>query len=230
MVAERASDGALLAGYAQEKDDQGQPDVYLAPNSPSSAVGRLLQTAGLAQTCGDNNPHNRIACRSPPTHSTSKQLDLTLLGNYRLSNGWTLTSITGWDRYVALRSEDDVIQLSGPLSFFRDSEESSSIQEELRLSSSDGAAWLAGVFFYRNDYDRGKHGERPMFGANGAAAFDAIWPTLLGVPLAAPNQLGLHDSHVDTEYLSAFANVEWPLTDRLRSRQDCVGNEKRRTP
>src|SRR5437868_287129 len=59
------------------------------------------------------------------------------------------------------------------------------------------------------------NGQRPMFGTMGPAASDAVWPALLGIPLAAPDQLGLHDSHVDTRYVSAFGNVEWQLTERL---------------
>jgi iron complex outermembrane recepter protein len=143
--------------------------------------------------------------------------DLTLLGRYQVANGWTLTSVTGWDRYEALRDDDDVSQMLTPILFFADSEEGSSIQQELRLASTTGnASWLAGVFYYRHDYERGMDGKRPMWGPNGAAAFHPIWSTLLrGVPLALPGQLGIHDSHLDTRYVSVFGDVTWKLTEGL---------------
>ena len=61
-------------------------------------------------------------------------LGLTLIAKYWLANGWTLTSTTGWDRYEAERSDEDVLQLSAPLFFFRDREEGTGVQEELRLA------------------------------------------------------------------------------------------------
>jgi iron complex outermembrane recepter protein len=208
----------LLAGYAQEQDDQGAADVYLAPGTVSSTVADILLDTGAATECGDNVPSNRRFCLVAPNTLDLQAVDLTLLGRYRLANGWTLDSITAWDRYEALRSEDDAAQLSAPILFFRDSEEGSSLQQELRLSSEPNVAlsWLAGISYYRNDYERGKGGKRPMFGAAGNAAFHPIWPALLdGLPLALPDQLGIHDSTVETRYLGVFGTVSWRLTERL---------------
>lgn len=207
----------LIAGYAREKDDQGAPDVYLAPGSVSSTVTGILLDAGIAQECGDNVPRNRRFCLSAPETLDLEQYDLTLLGKYRLANGWTLDSISAWDRYEALRSEDDAAQLAAPLLFFRDSEEGSSWQQELRLSSAADArtSWLAGISYYRNDYERGLGGKRPMFGTSGSVAFDPIWPVLFGVPLASPEQAGIHDSTVETRYLGVFGTVSWRLAERL---------------
>ena len=85
------------------------------------------------------------------------------------------------------------------------------------MSSASGGSvsWLGGIAYYRNDYDRGMDGKRPMFGATGSAAFDPIWPVLLGVPLDLPDQSGIHDSSVQTRYLGVFGNVSWQLTGRL---------------
>ena len=207
----------LLAGYAREKDAQGVADNYYAPGSPSRAVADILRTAGVAQDCADNVPRNRRFCSVAPNTLDLEAYDLTLLGKYRLPNGWTLDSITAWDRYEALRSEDDAAQLFAPILFFRDSEEGDSAQQELRLSSApDGSmSWLAGISYYRNDQERGMNGKRPMFGAAGNAAFDPIWPVLLGVPLDLPDQSGIHDSVLHTRYLGVFGNVSWQLTERL---------------
>lgn len=206
----------LLAGYARDDDDEGESDVFLAPGSPSRTVANSLQQAGFSNGCNDNEPHNRRPCSVAMYKMDLKALDLTLLGRYRLANGWTLTSMTGWERYEALRNDNDVGQVFAPTLFFQDSEEGSSFQEELRLTSAPGAvSWLAGVFYYSNDYARGMNGERPMFGSSGPAAFDPVWSTLLrGLPLALPGQLGIHDSHLDTRYLSAFGDVVWKLAER----------------
>lgn len=232
----------LIAGYAQQKDDEGTADVYLAPGAVSTTVADILRESGVARTCGDNVPHNRRTCSVAPNTLDLEAFDLTLLGHYRLSNGWRLDSITAWDRYEALRTEDDAAQVFAPILFFRDSEEGSSWQQELRLSSAADAStsWLAGISYYRNDYDRGMHGKRPMFGVTGNAAFDPIWPVLLGgLPLASPNQLGLHDSSVDTRYLGVFGSVSWQLTERLslitglrrqREKKDAVINNSVTAP
>jgi Outer membrane receptor proteins, mostly Fe transport len=206
----------LLAGYAREDDTSGDSDVYLAPGAPSTTVAGILQQ-GFPSECSDDVPRNRTTCAVAMPTLDFEAVDLSLLGTYHLANGWTLTSVTGWDRYEALRDNEDVSQLRTPLLFFADSEKGSSIQQELRLASTAGiASWLAGVFYYRNDYERGMHGERPMFGPNGAAAFDPIWSVLLrGIPLALPGQLGIHDSHLDTRYVSAFGDVVWKLGERL---------------
>lgn len=207
----------LIAGYAREKDDQGAPDVYLAPDAISSTVTGILLDSGISQECSDNVPRNRRFCLLAPETLDLEQYDLTLLGKYRLANGWTLNSISAWDRYEALRSEDDAAQLGAPLLFFRDSEKGTSWQQELRLSSAADArtSWLTGISYYRNDYERGLGGKRPMFGTSGSAAFDPIWPVLFGVPLASPEQSGIHDSSVATRYLGVFGTVSWRFTERL---------------
>jgi outer membrane receptor protein involved in Fe transport len=103
------------------------------------------------------------------------------------------------------------------LLFFHDSEQGTSMQQELRLASADTARvdWLAGLSWYANNYERGNSGQRPMFGPDGPAAFSPLWQATLGIPLALPGQLGIHDSSMDTEYYSAFAQVSWPLGERL---------------
>ncbi len=207
----------LIAGHLRESDDQGESDVFLAPGAASTAIAAALQSIG-GQPCPDNAPHDRTTCAVATNTLDLEATDITLIGSYEFRNGWQLTSTTAWDHYRDRRDEDDLVQLYAPLLFFHDSETGTTVQEELRLTSADSARirWLAGLFYYRNEYRRGENGERPMFGPNGPAAFDALWPRILGgLPLALPGQEGIHASSVDTDYYSVFGQVDWPLTDRL---------------
>ena len=126
--------------------------------------------------------------------------------------------MTSWDRYEVLRTEEDAIQLFAPMLFYRDPEVGRSIQQELQLHSADREdfTWLVGGFYYRNDYLRGDGGRRAMFGANGDLAYDPIWPVLLGgLPLAIPGQLGIHDSELDTRYLSVYGQISWHVSSQF---------------
>jgi outer membrane receptor protein involved in Fe transport len=116
-----------------------------------------------------------------------------------------------------VRGDNDIGQLAAPIMFFRDTETGHSVQQEVRLGSAEDAevTWLAGIFYFRHEYERGRDGE-PMFGPNGDAAFHPIWSTLLrGIPLALPGQSGVHQSRLDTRYSSIFANATWQIIDRL---------------
>jgi iron complex outermembrane recepter protein len=207
----------LIGGHMEMAGDEGESDVYLSPGARSSAVASSLQQLGLASRCPDNVPHNRTTCSVTTNQLDLEAMDLTLIGEYELPNAWKLTSISGWDRYEDQRKEDDVMQLFTPLLYFHDTEQGTTLQEELRLSSSATATvpWLLGVFWYDNEYERGRRGKRPMFGPTGVAAFDPLWQATLRVPLALPGQDGVLDSRLDTEYLGVFGQITWNVTQRL---------------
>jgi iron complex outermembrane receptor protein len=204
----------LLGGYLRERGDQGESDVYLAPGAASTQVSGVLQQLGLTPACPDNTPRNRVLCSVDTNKLEMESEDLTLLGQYRMANDHRVKAMLSWDRYDIYRIEDDAIQLFAPILFYRDAENSESIQEEIRLESPDEQpfTWMVGEFYYQNDYERGDHGRRPMFGANGPLAYDPIWPVLFGLPLAIPGQLGLHDSQLDTRYFSVFGQGTWNLS------------------
>lgn len=208
----------LLVGHWQENDDRGESDVVLVPGARSSTIAGILRQAHTLPPCADNIAHNRRTCSVATNRLDLRATDATLIGDYRFANGWQLTSTTAWDQFQDVRFEDDLVQLHAPLLYFHDSERGTSAQQELRLASAAASPvqWLAGVFYYQNGYERGSGGRRPMFGPNGSLAFDPVWPTLLGgLPLALPDQHGAHDSHVDTEYYSAYGQLTWPLASKL---------------
>jgi outer membrane receptor protein involved in Fe transport len=159
-------------------------------------------------------PSNRRTCSVATNQLDLSALDLTLIADAPLANGWTLTSTSAWDRYDARRVEDDAVQLFAPILYFHDFQQGEAVQEELRVATPADASisWLAGLFYYRNTFERGDRGHEPTFGPNGALAFDPVWP----VPFALPDQHGVHDSRTEAEYWSAFAEVTWKLSSRLQ--------------
>jgi iron complex outermembrane recepter protein len=203
----------LLAEYSQEGDDQGESDVYLAPGSRSASAAATLVQRGLAPTCPDNVPDNRRTCSVATNQLDLTSTALTLVADTSLQNGWALTSTTSWDRYDARRVEDDAVQLFAPILYFHDLQSGDAVQEELRVATPADArvSWLAGLFYYRNTFERGARGREPTFGPNGALAFDPVWP----VPFALPEQHGIHDSRTRAEYWSAFAEATWKMLPRL---------------
>jgi len=207
----------VIAGYLGRDDDEGESDVVFVPGSRSAEIVEALGQQGLAGSCPDNTAHDRASCSVATNRLDLDASDATLLADYSLENGWTLHSISGYEHYRDRRDEDDVVQFLAPILFFHDSEEATAWQEELRLVSADSARvpWLAGLFWYRNDYERGSRGRRPMFGPNGDLAFDPFWVTAIGLPFATPGQEGLHDSRLDTDYIAGFGQVTVPLRQRF---------------
>lgn len=197
--------------------DEGESDTVFAPGARSTAILAALQNAGYAGDCPGNQPRDRRVCSLATNHLDLDAGTATLLAEFRADNGWTLRSITSYERYDVKRNEDDAVQLLAPLLFFHDSEHGQAWQQELRLESAAQARipWLAGLFGYRSEHERGAHGERPMFGPNGDAAFDPLWQATLGIPLALPGQLGLHDSRQRADYLAAYGQITVPLGQRL---------------
>lgn len=234
-------DVRLLSNHLRQRGDQGESDVFLAPGAASTQVSHALRQLGLTPGCEDNLPRNRRVCSVATNTTDYKATDATLIAEYGMAKGWRVKSMTSWDQYDILRLEDDAIQLFAPILFYHDPEKGRSFQQELTVESSidERLSWLVGTFYYRNDYKRGGD-SRAMFGANGDLAYHPVWSSLLGgLPLAAPGQLGIHDSKLDTRYISLFAQASWEwtpklsLTSRIRwqqERKDAVVNNSVTVP
>jgi iron complex outermembrane recepter protein len=207
----------LIAGYLGHDGEEGESDAVFAPGARSTQILESVRLLDPAATCPDNRPRNRIFCSVATNRLDLVATDATLIADYRLANGWMFHALTGHEHYRDRRDEDDAMQLMAPLLYFHDSEESTAWQQELRLASADGARspWLAGAFWYDSNYERGSHGERPMFGPNGDLAFDPFWISALGIPLAIAGQQGLHDSRLDTEYVGVYGQFTVPMGNHL---------------
>ena len=211
----------LIAGYAQEDDDTTLPDLHFVPGSSAAAVRDILQAGGDAEFCASNDPFDQRHCSRAPQTTDLRASETTLLADYQLAAGWTLSSVSSWDWFRFRATQDDVLQLASPLLKFRDTQESESWQQELRLTSAGGETidWLAGLYYYRNRYDRGDHGKTPGYLYDTLS--DAPLPSLLvqqlfgtpfPVPIALPGQDGVYAGKQDTDYWAVFGQATWNLT------------------
>ena len=222
----------LIAGTVQEDDKQSTSDVFFDPAGPlSRLVLPAFQRAGVSGSCTDNDPHNRVGCQREAAESMVDANELTLLGSYALGNGWTVNSISSWDTYRWEGTMDDVMQVMAPLLRYRDTQESESWQQELRLSSAGGETvdWLGGLFYYTNEFERGDGGDRAMFVGDTLSAHPAVaavnqqlFRTPFPLPVATPGQLGYLDSTLDTDYVGVYGQATWQphgglLGDRWRA-------------
>jgi iron complex outermembrane receptor protein len=212
----------LIGGYMQEDDDTTLADVYIAPGSQAAAASGFLQLIGDAQSCSSNDPLDQKHCSRTPNTTDLEASEATLLADYVLENGWTVTSISSWDWFKFKGTVDDVAQLASPLLKFHDTQEAESWQQELRLSSAGGETvdWLGGMFYYKNDFDRGDHGDRYTFLEDTLSA--APGPSLLlqqlfgvpiPVPFATPGQNGVYAASQNTEYVGVFGQATWNISD-----------------
>jgi len=217
-----ALDARLILGTVGSPDQSYTSDVYYDPNGFLPLILGTYQAFGISTACTDNDPHNRIGCSLVSNTQDFESREATLILNYAMANGWSMTSITSWDWFKAELTQDDVVQVSTPILKFHDTQESESFQQELRIASAGGETvdWLAGFFYYTNDFDRGDGGNRPMFLEDTYSAHPAvlaIHQVLLGlpIPMVAPGQIGYHASNQDTDYLGIFGQATWNLSDRL---------------
>ena len=208
----------LIAGYLQERDAQGESDVYFAPGAPSTTVAGLLQQQESVAPCPENVPHDRTTCSVATNLLDLKAADLTvepqLPAGKRLDTQFpdrlgslprTSAATTIWRS--SLRRCSSITTASRARAYSRNCGWPRRTQ---RASSGS-----QGLSYYANEYRRGMGGERPMFGPNGSLAFIPLWQSLLRIPLALPDQLGILDSGVDTDYYSAFGQVTWAFGDHL---------------
>lgn len=214
----------LIGGYMEEDDDATQSDVYIAPGSGAAAAQGFLQLIGDAESCSSNDPLDQEHCSRVPATTDLKASEATVLVDYVLENGWSVTSISSWDWFRFKGTQDDVAQLASPVLKFRDTQEADSWQQELRLASAGGETidWLGGVFYYQNNFDRGDDGDRYTFLEDTLSAapgpsflLQQLFGTPFPVPFAAPGQNGVYSASQDTTYLGIFGQATWNVTDKF---------------
>ena len=216
-----------IAGTVQQDDNEAtsndyfyDPDGYIA-----GFVLPTLQGAGLGVPCTDNDPKNRKACNLDQTTTDLDSSEAILLANYQLDNGWSIDSITSWDYYKFEGTQDDAGQIMTPVLRYHDTQEGEAWQQELRLTSAGGETvdWMAGAFYYHNEFKRGDDGDRAVFlydtlsdDPTVAAINQAVLETPFPVPFATQGQLSYVDGRQDTDYYAIYGQVAWQLTDKMK--------------
>ena len=215
----------LIAGFARDDSKQQSEDIFFDPAGfIATVILPTFQGAGISDTCSDNDPDNRVSCIRNATTSEVDAQEVTLLFDYAFANGITLNSITSYDHYKFEGTKDDVAQVMAPLLKFHDTQENTSFQQEIRLTSAGGEKfdWLVGAFYFDADLKTGDEGNRPMFladtlsaDATVAAINQALLSTPAPTPFGSPGQLGFLDGRQETEYFGVFGQGTLHLSDSL---------------
>jgi iron complex outermembrane receptor protein len=213
----------LVGTIAREDDRRETPDIYYDPRGPlAQTLLPAWRAAGVSDTCTDNDPHNRVTCVFAPATTDLAQRDITLLGKHEFANGITLHSVSSWDEMDFHGTMDDTAQVQAPLLRFHDIQWSESWQQELQLESAPGAGieWLAGVFLYTNDQQRGDRGRRPVFFPDTSSAHPIVSAAnqralnlAAPLPVATPGQVGYLDGWQETDYAGIYGQATWNLSD-----------------
>ena len=216
--ATEALSARMIVGMVQQDDNNtGSPDYFYDPNGAlGGEILPAMQALSESLTCKDNDPHNRKACNYVGTTADIEAYDATLLVDYALDNGWVINSITSYDEYSFRGTQNEVMQLMGPYGKYNDTHDNNAWQQELRLTSAGGETidWLAGLFYYKSEFDRGDNGGRAMF-LSDSASDDPVLASILGVPFGTPGQEGYVDGSQDTDYYAIYGQATWNINDKF---------------
>lgn len=212
----------LIMGTVQQDDNNTTAEVTVDDQGGVRQIINTFEAFGVSTACDDNRPHNRVGCSRTAVTTDMESYEATLLADYEFGNGMVLNSITSWDSYESFTQHDDVAQVSAPIAKFHDTHEGESWQQELRVNSVGGETvdWLAGVFLYHSEYQRGDEGktatfvydefsDHPIVGLVHQQAFGTPFP----LPMAAQGQSGYLDGQQDTDYIGVFGQATWNITD-----------------
>jgi outer membrane receptor protein involved in Fe transport len=193
----------LIAGYSEKDGDCCSPDVL-----PGAVSTRFL---GLLGRPVDSDPFNRRTTYSDPYNFEGDQYDLLAEFNYEFD--WAvLTSTTSYDHF-SVESQIDSEQSAFTAAVFLDRQESDALGQEFRLTSqgSGPVSWMAGAYYYDNDFTRGSLSpSEPIL---------VLGPDI--VPLPAPFNGAAGDqssfrSLNDTRHWSLFGQLDWQATERTK--------------
>jgi outer membrane receptor protein involved in Fe transport len=217
-----SSDLRLIVEQLGNNGRDGSPDATtFAPGSPVTKLHNLLIANGFAANCAGADRRDYGNCLLYGVQTNLSATDATLLYDYHFANQLTLSSVTSWDGYTYLGRQGDAVQLGAPILGYYDQQRGHSIQQELRLTSPGHQTvdWLVGAFYYHNDLVRGDPNQPTFYGEQlaSAAFWKPIAQQLVGAPLvwALPGQNSYVDSSLATDYIAAFGQVVWNVTQRL---------------
>jgi iron complex outermembrane receptor protein len=178
------------------------------PEFFEGVIPQFLNTS-LGVPCPVNDPNDRKICLTRAVVLDMDVADVTLTADYGFDD-YELTSITSYESYESFRN-GDVDQMNIQVLDFFDRQDSESISQELRLASSNGdrLTWLAGLYYFKNEFDYGDPVKSTfLVGADGPALMLAP-----GIAFGQPGYSGFLDSRTETDHLSVFAQAVWHFPD-----------------
>jgi outer membrane receptor protein involved in Fe transport len=194
----------IVGRFEVDSARSGDPEI-----DEGVAVTAINEAFGVSCPANDNDDRKFCANRAGIVDLEANNVTL----NIRYSaNHLTLTSITGYEDYETTR-DFDADQLNIDLVDVFDRQSSESLTQELRFASpADGiTSWLAGIYYYRNDFERGD--STIPTAILGLAAPLVQFPT--GIPFGEPGDSGFFYSETETTHLSIFGNLEWRFREKL---------------
>ena len=192
-----------VLGYS----DNGTNLKCCAPDTLYGPVSSAFIAALTGQPPSDNDPANRLIEHNDVYRFESDASEATLNIEYDFDSA-TLTSLTSFDTYefsASLDAEQSVLDIWT----FDDRQKGDTVSQELRLTSrGDGSfEWMAGAYYYDNDFTRGSlDPSEPLL---------ELGQHIAPVPLpGAPGDRGYFLGTTETRNLSIFGQGTWHLTDR----------------
>ncbi len=214
-----ALDLRLIVAAMHEDDKQTSHDITY---DPAGFVSRIVlptsQAAGVSDVCTDNDPDNRRNCLLKAWRTDLATREATLLTNYALANGRTLSAVTSWDAYEFKGAGDDVAQIAAPVLRLHNTLATESFQQDVRFASAANASfeWFGGLFYYESEFKQGDSGNRPIFlfdelsdDPTMSALHQALFGLPVPLPFAAEGQVGTLDGAQDTHYVSVYGHTTW---------------------
>ncbi len=216
----------LIVGYSEKDMNTTTGDVFL-----SDASQRILSNAGATLSI-PNDPTDRLIEYSEGSGYIGDSNDIIFTMEYS-GDGYTLTSISSYDDYDGLAYLDDVEQTSLLLADFKDRQAGESLSQEFRIASDNESqfSWLAGTFFYTNEFRRGDKdlpeflAQRDIEEYGAAVAGELISRGALPInlaPLGTPilgveGDRGDYDITQDTDSFGVFTKFDYEFNDAWKA-------------
>ena len=115
-------------------------------------------------------------------------------------------------------------QIAAPVLRYQNTLATESFQQDVRVTSVSVTSfdWLAGLFYFESQHERGDGGNRPMWlfdelsdDPTVSALHQVLFNSPAPLPIATQGQVGTLDGAQDTDYLSVYGHTTWRPSRRF---------------
>jgi len=214
-------DPQMLAAFTAVQSNALAGLFALPAGAPSNTTPMQDNITGNRKLDSINDPHT----------FSQDSFDFSATVTYEM-DGLTLTSITSYDEYDVETFMSDVTHSPLAVVSFHDTTDGYSYSQEFRLSSPGGETidWLAGAFYYHNNFTRGDGTDTEFtllqdidnlgmtFAAAAALAAGLTPAMILGAGgalpvLGMPGDTGNFYNEQDTDTFGIFVSATWNISD-----------------